>query len=130
MGSVMGFTLEATGEPSVYWAGDTILYPPVLDTIHGFDPDVVVTHSCGALWDGVLIVMDAEQTVATCEAVGERAVVVATHMEALDHSTVDRAALRTHAERQGIAPGKLLIPADGETLVFAAGGAGARTAAQ
>lgn len=130
MGPVMGFTLEAADEPSVYWAGDTILYPPVLETISGFRPDVVVTHSCGALWDNTLIVMDAEQTVATCEAVKEKAVVVATHMEALDHSTVDRAALRSHADRRGISPARLLIPADGETLSFAPAGTGVRTAAQ
>ncbi|MEK1889927.1 MAG: MBL fold metallo-hydrolase [Phyllobacterium sp.] len=28
MGQVMGLTIEGEGEPSIYWAGDTILYPP------------------------------------------------------------------------------------------------------
>lgn len=66
MGNVIGFTIEADGEPSIYWAGDTILYPPVRETIEATQPDIIVTHSCGAKWDGVLIVMDAEQTVEVC----------------------------------------------------------------
>lgn len=27
MGNAMGFTIEAENEPSIYWTGDTILYP-------------------------------------------------------------------------------------------------------
>jgi hypothetical protein len=66
------------------------------------DPDVIVTHSCGALWDGTLIVMDAEQTLDLCEA-APHATVIATHMEALDHATVSRAALRRRPRRAGSA---------------------------
>jgi L-ascorbate metabolism protein UlaG (beta-lactamase superfamily) len=119
MGPVMGFTLEAEGEPSVYWAGDTVLYPPVLETIKAFEPDVIVTHSCGAMWDDTLIVMDAEQTVETAE-VAPRATVIATHMEALDHATVSRDALRAHAASRRLSPERLLVPADGELLTLPA----------
>lgn len=121
MGQVMGFTLEAEGEPSVYWAGDTVLYPPVLETIETFRPDVIVTHSCGALWDDTLIVMDAEQTVATAEA-APWATVVATHMEALDHATINRDALRAHAASRNLPAERLLVPADGELLILPAVG--------
>ncbi len=100
MGPVMGFSLSAPGEPSVYWAGDTVFYPPVERTIRETRPDVIFTHSCGALWDDTLIVMDGAQTVATCEAAATRDL-VATHMEALDHATVDRAALRAFADSKG-----------------------------
>jgi L-ascorbate metabolism protein UlaG (beta-lactamase superfamily) len=119
MGQVMGFTLEAEREPSVYWAGDTVLYPPVLETIEAFRPDVIVTHSCGALWDDTLIVMDAKQTVATAEA-APWATVVATHMEALDHATVSRDALRSHAASRVLPAERLLVPRDGETLTLPA----------
>ncbi|MCV9999708.1 MBL fold metallo-hydrolase [Pararhizobium sp. YC-54] len=117
MGPVMGFSLEAAGEPSIYWAGDTVLYPPVADVIRDTKPDIVVTHSCGARWDGDLIVMDAQETVAVCEAAPD-AIVIATHMEALDHATISRLDLRQAAEERGIAPSRLLIPADGETVVL------------
>ncbi|WP_457585859.1 MBL fold metallo-hydrolase [Ensifer canadensis] len=117
MGSVMGFTLEAEGEPSIYWAGDTVLYPPVAGVIAETKPEIIVTHSCGARWDGDLIVMDAQETVAVCEASGN-AVVVATHMEALDHATISRQDLREAAEARGISAAKLRIPADGDVLVM------------
>jgi L-ascorbate metabolism protein UlaG (beta-lactamase superfamily) len=115
MGSVMGLLLEASGEPQIYWAGDTVLYPPVLDQVAMIRPDVIVTHSCGALWDGELIVMDAAQTVELCKA-APFATVIATHMEALDHATTSRADLRTAADAAGISPAHLLIPEDGDEI--------------
>lgn len=115
MGRVIGFTLEAAGEPTVYWAGDTVLYPPVAETIRQVSPDIIVTHSCGARWDGDLIVMDAEQTVAV-SSLAPQAIVVAAHMEALDHATITRQDLRQAADTTGIDAARLLIPADGETL--------------
>lgn len=117
MGPVMGFTLRAQGEPSIYWSGDTVLYPPVVETIAETKPDIIVTHSCGAKWDGDLIVMDAEQTIATVE-LTKNARVIATHMEALDHATVTRAELRDAADKAKVSPERLLIPADGETLTL------------
>jgi len=118
MDSVMGFSIEATGEPGVYWAGDTVLYPPVANTISETRPAVIITHSCGARWDGDLIVMNAEETIAVCEASPD-SIVIATHMEALDHATVSRQDLRHAAEARGISASRLLIPADGETLTLA-----------
>jgi L-ascorbate metabolism protein UlaG (beta-lactamase superfamily) len=124
MGAVSGFVLRAPGEPTLYWAGDTLWCPEVLAVVSEARPDVIVTHSCGARWpdeDGVrqLIVMDAEQTIEACRA-APRATVVATHMEALDHATVTRAELRQRAEAAGIPVGRLQIPQDGEELMFAA----------
>lgn len=117
MGPVIGFTLEAPGEPKIYWAGDTVLYPPVVKTIAETAPDIIITHSCGAKWDGDLIVMDAEQTIATCE-LAKNSVIVATHMEALDHATTTRADLRQAAAAKNITAKQLLIPADGDVLTL------------
>lgn len=117
MGPVMGFTLAAQDELRIYWTGDTVLYPPVIETIKANSPDIIVTHSCGAKWDGDLIVMDAEQTIATCE-LAKDARIVAVHMEALDHATVTRADLRRAADAKRISSQRLIIPADGETLSF------------
>jgi L-ascorbate metabolism protein UlaG (beta-lactamase superfamily) len=117
MGRVMGFSLSAEGEPSVYWTGDTVLYPPVTDVIDQTDPDIIVTHSCGAKWDNDLIVMNAQQTVSVCE-ISNSAIVIAAHMEALDHATISRQDLRRAAEARGIPASKLLIPRDGDVLVL------------
>jgi L-ascorbate metabolism protein UlaG (beta-lactamase superfamily) len=115
MGQVMGMTFEAPGEPTLYWCGDSVLYPPLRDAVAATTPEVIVTHSCGAKWDDTLIVMDAEQTLELCEA-HPGAVVIATHMEALDHATVSRAALRQAGQARGIGEDRLRIPADGETI--------------
>ncbi len=118
MGNVSGFIFKASNEPTVYWAGDTIWCDPVKQVVIDSRPDIIITHSCGAKFpDSDPILMDAEQTVAICRAAPE-AVVVATHMEALDHATVSRADLRALAEKEGISAHQLLIPFDGETLNF------------
>jgi L-ascorbate metabolism protein UlaG (beta-lactamase superfamily) len=116
MGTVSGFVLQAAGEPTLYWAGDTILYEPVLQVIERVRPDVIVTHSSGALWKGSgPIVMDAAQTLAVCRAAPESRV-VAIHLDSLDHGEVSRADLRAQAQAAGLLDGRLLIPEDGETL--------------
>lgn len=117
MGPVMGFVLRATGEPTIYWAGDTIWYDEVAQVVAEVKPDIIVTHSCGAVWSAekTLIVMDDVQTVAACAA-APQATIIAVHMEALDHATITREQLRATAAAAGIAPERLLIPADGETI--------------
>lgn len=115
MGPVMGLSFEAPGEPTLYWCGDSVFYPPLRDAIAATGPDVIVAHSCGAMWDNTLIVMDEDQTLALAEAF-PRATVIATHMEALDHATVSRAALRKAAKERGIDTKRLRIPVDGETI--------------
>ena len=118
MGSVMGFSMAAQDEPTVYWAGDTVLYPAIETIITDTRPDIIVIHACGARWDGDLIVMDAAEAVATCRLAPD-AIVIATHMDSLDHATVSRNELLQHATAQGISPKQLLIPLDGETLQLA-----------
>ncbi len=117
MGEVSGYVLQAENEPTVYWAGDTVLYDAVYDVISEFKPDIILTHSCGAIWgDNVLIIMDAQQTVSLCKAAPE-AIVVATHMDTVDHRTVTREDLRIFAKKEGIQR-QLQIPEDGEILKY------------
>ncbi|MCP4692833.1 MAG: MBL fold metallo-hydrolase [Desulfobacterales bacterium] len=113
---VSGFVFQAENEPTVYWAGDTIWCDKVQRVLEEIQPDIILTHSSGAILDdGGPIVMDAEQTIAVCRA-APRAVVVATHMEAFDHGTVSRADLRALARENEIPSSRLFIPADGETI--------------
>jgi len=116
MGQVSGFVFQAPGEPTLYWTGDTILYEPVWQIIERFRPDVIVTHSSGAMWKGNgPIVMDAAQTLAVCQAAPESRI-VAIHLDSLDHGEVSREDLRAQARAAEIPEARLLIPADGETL--------------
>jgi L-ascorbate metabolism protein UlaG (beta-lactamase superfamily) len=120
MGNASGFIFQAEHESTLYWAGDTIWNDTVEGIIAETQPKIIITHSCGAMWGKnkrVLIVMDAAQTVTACRAAPE-SIVIATHMDSLDHATVSRADLRQFAEANGIGPDKLLIPKDGEKLIF------------
>lgn len=118
MGRVSGFVLKAVGEPTLYWAGDTVWYDEVQSTIEHFRPDVIITHSSGAKFgDSDPIVMDAEQTISVCRA-APQATVITVHMESLDHGTVSRADLRKMADNANIQPDQLLIPADGDRITL------------
>jgi L-ascorbate metabolism protein UlaG (beta-lactamase superfamily) len=118
MGQASGFIFQAEHEPTVYWAGDTIWNETLAGIVARTQPRIIITHSCGAVWgEQVLIVMDAAQTVAVCRA-APQSIVVATHMDSLDHATVSRDELRQYAAANGVGPEQLLIPADGQTLNF------------
>lgn len=118
MGEAAGFIFSAEGEPTVYWAGDTIWNDTLADLVARRRPQIIITHSCGAVWgDQVLILMDAAQTAAVCQA-APSSTVIAVHMEAVDHATVTRRDLRQYATAAGIGEDRLFIPADGETLTF------------
>ena len=116
MGQVSGFVFQAEVEPTLYWAGDTVWYEEVQAVIEQYRPDVVIVHASGAKFgDSDPIVKDTEQTIAVCQQAA-LAMVIAVHLESLDHGTVSRAELREAADANGIQPARLLIPADGETI--------------
>lgn len=119
MGAASGYVLISPQEPTMYWIGDSILNENVLRTIDRFKPELIITHSSGAVWgkSEELIVMDAEQTLAICRyATASR--VVAVHLDSLDHGTVSRNDLNCRREHAGFSSNNLLIPNDGETLTF------------
>lgn len=122
LGEVAGFVLSVAGEPTVYWVGDSIWCEPVAESLAIHQPQVVISHSGGATLPGFApIIMDIPDTLRLLEA-APAATVVAVHLEALDHCTVTRAALRQAADKAGAGSRRLLIPADGQTLRFAASG--------
>ena len=117
MGEASGIVFSAAGEPTVYWAGDTLWYEAVKHAIDVFMPEVIIVHAGGALWNGELIVMDAAQVIEVCKA-APNAKVIAIHMESCDHCTVTRKSLRETADAAGVSPEQLLIPKDGEEIVI------------
>ena len=113
---VSGFVFQSPHEPTLYWIGDSIWCEEVNHALDKYQPDVIVCHSGGAeLKDSGPIIMDAPQTITVCEAVPS-AVVIATHLEALDHCKTSRQALKSDAEKSGIDLYRLLIPDDGEEI--------------
>jgi L-ascorbate metabolism protein UlaG (beta-lactamase superfamily) len=118
MGEVSGFLLSAIDEPLLYWAGDTILCPPVEAVLERQRPAVVVVHGCGAQWDGKgPLVMDGDMVLETARVAAGAAVVV-THLDAVDHATVSRAEIRRLIAAGARGADRLVIPEDGEILEF------------
>jgi hypothetical protein len=119
MGPASGYVFISAQEPTVYWIGDSIVHEKVLGMIDHSRPEVIVTHSSGAVCgkSNELIVMDAEQTLRICSyATASR--VVAVHLDSLDHGTVSRNDLDFKRKQAEVSSNQLLIPHDGETLIF------------
>jgi len=119
MGLASGYVFISSKEPIVYWIGDSILCERIYEIIDSFRPEVIITHSSGAVWgiNKELIVMDAEQTLRICS-YASASRVVAIHLESLDHGTVSRDDLFKARNSGGVSSNNLIIPKDGETLVF------------
>jgi L-ascorbate metabolism protein UlaG (beta-lactamase superfamily) len=120
MGQVSGFVFQAAGELTLYWAGDTVLCDEVYAAVKQFQPDVIVTHSCGATWPDSadqrsLIVMDDQQTLELAMSAAD-STLIAVHMEALDHATISRQMLRQTAQIANIDAVRLHIPDDGDMI--------------
>ena len=100
---VSGFVLD-----DVYLAGDTVWYEGVAETIERHRPRAAVVNAGGAEFiEGGLIVMGIDDVREVAERVP---VVVAVHIEALNHCFLTRAALRA-------ALPTVLVPEDGEAVV-------------
>ena len=99
---VSGFVLDG-----LYLAGDTVWYEGVEETIERHRPRVAVVNAGGARFlEGGLIVMGIDDV---REVVARVPVVVAVHLEALNHCFLSRAELREAV------PG-VLVPDDGESV--------------
>jgi L-ascorbate metabolism protein UlaG (beta-lactamase superfamily) len=109
LGPVSGFVLRATGEPTLYVAGDTVWCDEVAEAIERHRPDVAVVNAGAAQFlDSEPITMDAADV---ARVAGRVPTVVAVHMEAVNHCLLSRAELRAAV------PGAT-CPGDGETLSF------------
>lgn len=117
MAPVSGYVLQTDGEPSLYICGDTIFCPPVATALAVHRPDIVMVNAGGARFlEGDPITMTAADVVQICrEAPWAR--IVAVHLEAVNHCLGTRDELRMQLQREGLA-GRVLIPADGESLTF------------
>jgi L-ascorbate metabolism protein UlaG (beta-lactamase superfamily) len=115
LGPVSGFVLSAEGEPTLYIAGDSVWCPEVAAAIEAHAPDVIVVNAGGARFlAGDPITMDAPDVASVCRAAPD-ALVVAVHMDAINHCGVTRHDLRAALTADGLAD-QVSIPADGETL--------------
>ena len=114
MGPASGFVFAREEEPTVYLAGDTVFYDGVRDVIDRFSPAVIIVNACDARLPEGRLIMNAEDVAKTC-ACSPDSLVIASHMEAVSHAHLDRAALRQSLSDSPYAA-QVRIPADGERI--------------
>jgi L-ascorbate metabolism protein UlaG (beta-lactamase superfamily) len=111
-----GYVIDLPGEPKLYLAGDTLLTDEVRRCLRQLQPDVSVLPAGGAAFDfGQEIIMGLDDILEA--AAITKGVVVANHLEALDHCPVTRAELVTKAAALNLSS-RIQIPQDGETMCF------------
>lgn len=115
MGPVSGYVLQADREPTVYVASDTIYCHEVEAAISRYRPDVIIVNAGEARFlSGDPITMSAGDVIRTAR-YAPNAVVIAVHMEAINHCGLGRDELRLRLEKEGLAD-RVWVPDDGEWL--------------
>jgi L-ascorbate metabolism protein UlaG (beta-lactamase superfamily) len=119
LGQVAGLVFRRPGGKSVYFVGDTIWFSGVAETMTKYKPDFVVLNIGNATLDDFGPIIMGEDDVSRTLAVVPDAVVIAQHMEAINHCVLTRQQLREFVEKKGVAS-SVFIPADGEFVSLSA----------
>jgi L-ascorbate metabolism protein UlaG (beta-lactamase superfamily) len=111
-----GYVIDLPGEPKLYLAGDTLLTDQVRRCLEHLQPDVSVLPAGGAAFDfGQEIIMGLDDILEAASLT--KGVIVANHLEALDHCPVTRAELLAKAAALNLGS-RIHAPQDGETIRF------------
>ncbi len=119
MGPVMGVVFSAPETKTVYVAGDTVWRPEVDQALAQYKPDVVILNTGSALVTGFEehpIIMGKQDTLQATKS-APKAAIVAVHMDAVNHMSLDRKELREFVQEKKIQD-RVMIPEDGEAMKF------------
>jgi L-ascorbate metabolism protein UlaG (beta-lactamase superfamily) len=117
LGQVCGIVFSQPAAKTLYVAGDTIWNHHVEDAITRHRPDIIVLNAGKAVMTGFAPIIMGEADVLAVHKAAPEAVLVASHMEAINHCILSRADLRAFSEREEFAA-SLLILADGESVTI------------
>ncbi len=118
LGDAMGVVFEAPGHKTLYLVGDTIWRDEVDQALAQYDPQIIVVNAGYAVMDGFedSIIMGKEDVLRAAKAAPD-ATIVATHMDAINHTFQSRKELRAYVKEKSIQD-RVEIPEDGETVKF------------
>ena len=109
--------LTAVDEPTLYIAGDTIWCDEVESALREHSPGVIVVNAGGARFNqGDPITMTPADVIAVTEATPDETMVVAVHMDAINHCVDGRLELREALRERGLLESRVLVPDDGAAL--------------
>jgi L-ascorbate metabolism protein UlaG (beta-lactamase superfamily) len=118
LGVEMGVVLQAPGHPTVYLAGDTLWTADVDHALAAYKPEVIVLNAGYARvlgYEGAIIM--GKDDVLHAAQIMPKSVVVAVHLDAINHMALSREELRKFVLEKGI-QARVEIPEDGASLEF------------
>ncbi|WAM47118.1 MBL fold metallo-hydrolase [Vreelandella venusta] len=119
LGEVMGVVFEAPEHKTTYLVGDTIWRDEVEQTLARYNPEVIVVNAGAAEitgFSGDPIIMGKQDTLRMHQA-APNASIIAVHMGAVNHMTLNREELSDYVQEVGIQD-RVSIPADGQIIAF------------
>lgn len=117
LGEVCGVVFRHPNEKVLYLAGDTVWNAFVKDSIETYQPEVLILNSGDAQVPGLGSIIMGKNDVYEVHKAAPKAVLIASHMEAVNHATLTRAELQEFVFEKGIM-NYVRIPQDGETYII------------
>ena len=112
-GTAMGIIMRAENEKTLYIAGDTIYCRDVEQTLLKYRPAVVIANACAAYTPETgRLIMDGGDLVKIHQILPD-AVIIASHMDAVNHAAITRNELKMQMQEEGIME-HIIIPNDGD----------------
>lgn len=117
IGYVCGIILQHPSEKTLYIAGDTVWCDGVKAAIDEYSPEIIITNNgCNTLLNYNPLIMGTDDIYEVHKA-APNSLIIASHMEAMNHCTLSREDLRKFTVENGFSS-SVLIPDDGEEYIL------------
>lgn len=117
IGDVCGVIFQHPSEKTLYIAGDTVWCDGVKTAINEYLPEIIITNNgCNTLLDYNPLIMGTDDIYEIYK-VSPNSLIIASHMEAMNHWTLSREDLRKFTIEKGFSS-NVLIPNDGEEYIL------------
>ena len=116
LGDTMGVIFQGKGIKTLYIAGDTIWCDETTRVISNYKPEIIILNTGYARlknFDGSIIM--GKDDVKHAYQTASNAIIIATHMDAVNHAMLTRKELHEYITKDGI-DDRVLVPNDGETI--------------
>ena len=111
----VGYFIRLPHTPSLYIMGDTVLTEEIRQFILERQPDYIIAPTGMAQFDiGGAILLSEKEIIELSKL--SRGMIIANHMDALDHCRITRTQLKSLISQHGLS--NILIPSDGEAVRF------------
>lgn len=115
MGRGSGYVLSGEGR-KLYIAGDTVYCSDVEQTLEKYRPDVITLNCCEATMPVGRLIMNLSDVEAVCRK-APKALVIATHLDSVNHALLTSDDVRDFARTRGLA--QVCVPKNGEIIEMA-----------